>query len=133
AAAKREARDQMLSLNNLLLPSNGEPIVAPTLDMVLGCYYLTMMKPGEKGEGKVFADPGEARLAYELGMIDLRATIRVRIPRTDGESELISTSVGRVIFNEAINACLRQAGSEPMPYRNDIMDKAALKAVVGHL
>src|ERR671928_946131 len=61
ASAKREAREQMLSLNNLLLPSNGEPIVAPTLDMVLGCYYLTMMKPGSKGEGKVFADFTEAR------------------------------------------------------------------------
>src|ERR687892_562000 len=55
AAAKREAREQMLSVNNLLLPSNGEPIVAPTLDMVLGCYYLTIMRPGTRGEGKAFA------------------------------------------------------------------------------
>jgi DNA-directed RNA polymerase subunit beta' len=133
AAAKREARDQMLSLNNLLLPSNGEPIVAPTLDMVLGCYYLTMMKPSSRGEGKVFGDPSEARLAYDLGLVDLRAAIKVRVEDPDGTPEILDTSVGRVIFNESINACLRAAGELPMPFRNDIMDKAALKSVVGHL
>jgi DNA-directed RNA polymerase subunit beta' len=133
AAAKREARDQMLSLNNLLLPSNGEPIVAPTLDMVLGCYYLTMMKPGSKGEGKVFGNAAEARLAYELGIVDLRAAIKVRLERPDGEFEILDTSIGRVIFNDAINASLRAAGSQPMLFRNDIMDKAALKSFVGHL
>jgi DNA-directed RNA polymerase subunit beta' len=133
AAAKREAHEQMLSLNNLLLPSNGEPIVAPTLDMVLGCYYLTMMKPGSKGDGKTFADAAEARLAYDLGLIDLRASIKVRMQRPDGESEILNTSVGRVIFNETINNCLRTAGSEPLPFRNDIMDKAALKSVVSYL
>ena len=66
SAAKKEAREQMLSVNNLLLPSNGEPVVAPTLDMVLGCYYLTQIRPGAEGEGKVFADFDEARLAHDL-------------------------------------------------------------------
>src|SRR5439155_4989313 len=133
AAAKHEARDQMLSLNNLLLPSNGEPIVAPTLDMVLGCYYLTMMKPGARGEGKTFGSFTDARLAYDLQVIDLHAAIKVRAQGVDGESEILDTSVGRVIFNEAINNCLRGAGSEPMEFRDDIMDKTALNADVGHL
>ena len=87
--------------------------MAPTLDMVLGCYYLTMVKPGSKGEGKAFADFAEARLAYELGVIDLRAEVRVRNRLEDGDDELLTTSVGRVIFNDSINNCLRQAGREP--------------------
>src|SRR5216117_2848185 len=66
AAAKKEAREQMLSVNNLLQPSNGEPIVAPTLDMVLGVYYLTTAKPGARGEGKAFSDFDDAKLAYDM-------------------------------------------------------------------
>jgi DNA-directed RNA polymerase subunit beta' len=133
AAAKTEARELMLSLNNMLLPSNGEPTVAPTLDMVLGCYYLTMLKPGSRGEGKIFSDFGEARLAYDLGAIELRAQIKVRVPNGDGENHLLDTTVGRVIFNESVNNCLRQAGCEPLPYRNDHLDKAALKSIISHL
>src|ERR687890_1883337 len=70
AAAKREAREQMLSVNNLLQPSNGEPVVAPTLDMVLGCYYLTTARPSAKGENKAFSDFDDAKLAYDMGIID---------------------------------------------------------------
>ncbi len=72
-AAVKEARETMLSSHNMLLPSCGEPIVTPTLDMVLGCYYLTTIKSGAKGEGRVFGNFEEARLAYELGITDLRA------------------------------------------------------------
>src|SRR5437762_119530 len=71
AAAKKEAREQMLSVNNLLQPSNGDPIVAPTLDMVLGVYYLTTSRPNAKGEGKAFSDFDDAKLAYDIGVIDL--------------------------------------------------------------
>src|ERR1700674_1446366 len=80
AAAKKEAREQMLSVNNLLQPSNGDPIVAPTLDMVLGVFYLTMARPGAKGEGKAFSDFDDAKLAYDIGVIDLQANIKLRIP-----------------------------------------------------
>ena len=76
AAAKTEARELMLSVNNLLSPSNGEPIVAPTQDIVLGCYYLTIERgPAPRGEGKVFSDFEEAQLAYDMGVVDLQATI----------------------------------------------------------
>src|SRR5438046_2247143 len=90
AAAKREAREQMLSVNNLLQPSNGDPIVAPTLDMVLGVYYLTTSRPGARGEGKAFSDFDDAKLAYDIGVIDLQATIKLRVPAAapvNGESD----------------------------------------------
>ncbi len=142
AAAKREAYELMLSTNNLLLPSNGEPVTAPTLDMVLGCYYLTIIRPGMRGEGRVFANPDDARLAHELGQVHLQASIRVRIPNLEGANgttngqpygPLISTSVGRIIFNEAVNKALREAGAEELPFHNDVMDKSSLKQLVAQL
>ena len=89
--AVAEARQVMLSTHNLLLPSSGEPTVAPTLDIVLGCFYMTMMKPGTRGEYRegipaqgVYGSFEEAKLAYELGLVDLQARIKVRDPRTNG-------------------------------------------------
>ena len=117
--AVEEARKIMLSSYNMLSPSSGEPMVAPTLDMVLGCYYMTVLKPGTKGEGKIFSSAHEARLAYELGIIDLQAPIEVRL---NGDSKRISTSVGRILFNEVL-----PAGA---PFRNETMDKKTLKEVV---
>ena len=126
-AAKDEARKIMLSVYNLLLPSNGEPVVSPTLDMVLGCYYMTMIKPGAKGEGKLFADPNDARLMYDLGVVDLHAAIKVRAPElgiTDG-TDYVITSVGRILFNEVLPA--------ELGFRNEVMDKGALKKVVAEV
>jgi len=76
--AVREARELMLSSHNLLKPSSGEPIVGPSKDMVLGCYYLTVETPNAKGAGKSFVDSDEVRLAYDLGVVDLRAPIKMR-------------------------------------------------------
>jgi DNA-directed RNA polymerase subunit beta' len=142
AAAKKEAREQMLSVNNLLQPSNGDPIVAPTLDMVLGVYYLTTNRPGAKGEGKAFSDFDDAKLAYDIGVIDLQATIKLRIPAptpSNGEgeedpvSQIVNTTMGRAIFNEAINSVLRTHGQEALPYFNEIVDRAGLKKIVAGL
>jgi len=142
AAAKKEAREQMLSVNNLLQPSNGDPIVAPTLDMVLGVFYLTMARPGAKGEGKAFSDFDDAKLAYDIGVIDLQAPIKLRIPSTvplDGESEeepapqIVTTTMGRAIFNDAINSVLRTHGQESLSYFNEIVDRAGLKKIVAGL
>ncbi len=77
-AAVQEARELMLSSVNLLKPSSGEPIVGPSKDMVLGCYYLTVLAPNVKGAGKAFADADEVKLAYDLGVVDLRAPIKFR-------------------------------------------------------
>ncbi len=118
-AAVREARKAMLSVNNLLLPSNGEPVVAPTLDMVLGCYYLTSTKPGAKGEDRRFHSLKEAELAYDLGEIDLRAEIDIF--QGNGVNPL-RTTAGRVIFNRAL--------PEEIGYINEVMDKGTLKQIV---
>ena len=105
AEAQAEARFLMLAANNLLKPSDGKPVTVPTQDMVLGSYYLTIVKEGEKGEGKTFRDFNEAIMAYSEGDICLHAIINVRAFRTvDGEkrSKIIKTTVGRIIFNQPI-------------------------------
>jgi DNA-directed RNA polymerase subunit beta' len=142
AAAKKEAREQMLSVNNLLQPSNGEPIVAPTLDMVLGVYYLTTVRPSARGEGKAFSDFDDAKLAYDIGVIDLQAMVKLRVPApqsTNGEGEeepatqIVSTTMGRAIFNDAINSVLQHHGQEPLAYFNEVVDRAGLKKIVAAL
>jgi DNA-directed RNA polymerase subunit beta' len=96
--AQAEARVLMLSAYNLLSPAHGRPLVTPTQDMILGCYYLTIMKDGAKGEGKAFSSRHEAILAYHNGYLDLHAKIKVRTAQ--GMEE---TSVGRLIFKDQVN------------------------------
>lgn len=103
--AQAEARFLMLSTNNILKPSDGKPVVSPTQDMVIGAYYLTMKREGEKGEGKVFTGPDEVIMAYQSGDIGLHASAKMRVTKEiDGKkvSKLIDITPGRVIFNEAI-------------------------------
>jgi len=119
-AAVKEARETMLSIHNMLLPSCGEPIVTPTKDMVLGCYYLTTIRPGTKGEGSIFGSFEEAKLAYELGAVDFRAEIEVRAQEKGGER--IKTSVGRILFNEVL--------PPELSFYNEVIDKSSLKQVV---
>ena len=105
AEAQAEARFLMLSSGNLLKPSDGKPVTVPTQDMVLGSYYLTLVKDGAKGEGKAFCDVNEAQMAYDEGIIDLHARVKIRMTREiDGEmrSKLIETTLGKVIFNAPI-------------------------------
>ncbi|MCL2854602.1 MAG: DNA-directed RNA polymerase subunit beta' [Defluviitaleaceae bacterium] len=99
--AQAECRFLLLSPNNLLKPSDGAPITVPSQDMVLGIYYLTMAKPGDIGEGKVFKDEAEAQLAYDNDEVTLHANIKVR-REIDGVRKMVETTVGRIIFNEAI-------------------------------
>ena len=103
--AQAESRFLMLAANNILKPQDGRPVVTPTQDMILGCYYLTIDKEGEKGEGKYFKDANEVIKAYDEGAISLHARIKMRVSReVDGEQvfRLIDVTAGRVIFNEAI-------------------------------
>ena len=105
AEAQAEARFLMLAANNLLKPSDGRPVTVPTQDMVLGSYYLTMVKEGEKGEGKVFRDFNEAIMAYQEGIVSLHAAIKVRVTKDIGDhkvSKIIDATVGRIIFNDPI-------------------------------
>ncbi len=105
AEAQAEARFLMLAANNLLKPSDGKPVAVPSQDMVLGSYYLTMDKPGEPGEGKVFRDVNEALMAYHEHDVSLHANIKVKITKDVGDkkvSKIIDATVGRLIFNENI-------------------------------
>lgn len=103
--AQAECRFLLLAPNNLLKPSDGAPVAIPSQDMVLGIYYLTIEKSGEKGENKLFTDENEARLAYDNKVISLHAKIKVRRTVTfEGreKTDIIKTTVGRLIFNEAV-------------------------------
>ena len=105
--AQREARELMCAATNLLKPSAGEPVINPTQDMILGCYFLTQFHDGKKGEGMTFGSAEEAILAHEQGVVDLQAKVKVRIPLEEGKTEIIETSIGRVIFNEVLPEKLR--------------------------
>ncbi|MDD3897159.1 MAG: DNA-directed RNA polymerase subunit beta' [Candidatus Peribacteraceae bacterium] len=120
--AQREARELMSAATNVLKPSAGEPVINPSQDMVLGCYYLTQIHAGKKGEGMVFATPDEAILAHEYGMVDLQAKVKVRIEKEKGEKEIIETSVGRLLFNEIL--------PKELGFMNETMRKKALSALI---
>ncbi len=103
--AQTEARILMLATNNILKLSDGKPVVCPTQDMILGSYYLTMEKPGAKGEGRYFKDTDEAKMAYQVKEIDLQAKINVRFTKEINGlvyKKIIPCTVGKIIFNEAI-------------------------------
>ncbi len=104
AEAQAEARVLMLSANNLLRPQDGQPVTVPTQDMILGTYYLTIVRE-EEGTGKVFSSQDEAMLAYDAKVVGLHSPIKVRMTREiNGElcSRIIDATVGRLIFNNAI-------------------------------
>ncbi len=105
AEAQAEARVLMLAANNLLKPSDGKPVTVPTQDMVLGSYYLTLVKPEEPGTGKVFRNKEEAIMAYDNGVVGLHAPIKVRMTGEFGGKQItriIDATVGYIIFNESL-------------------------------
>ncbi|MHB8422113.1 MAG: DNA-directed RNA polymerase subunit beta' [Leptospirales bacterium] len=105
--AQLEARVLMMSVNNILSPANGKPIMVPTQDMVLGCYYLSKERKGAQGEGGVFSSPEEVRIAYDAGVVEPHARIRVRMQNSDGLSKLYDTTVGRILFSQILPAGIR--------------------------
>jgi DNA-directed RNA polymerase subunit beta' len=105
--AQMEAQVLMLSSNNILSPSNGAPVAIPSQDMVFGIYYLTKERPGAKGEGRLFADPEEVRIAYDNEDIDLQARIRLR-----WRGSVIETTVGRTLLNDVVPDELRFVNRE---------------------
>jgi DNA-directed RNA polymerase subunit beta' len=95
--AQIEARVLMMSINNLISPANGKPVMIPSQDMILGCYWLTKERAGLKGEGKLFSDPAEVRVAYDQGVVETHTRIKVRIA-----GKQVETTVGRVILSEIV-------------------------------
>ncbi len=118
--AQIEARVLMMSTNNILSPANGEPIITPNQDIVLGLYYMTRERPLASGEGKVFADPAEVRMAFDAGAVDLHAAIECRV-----EGIRVKTTVGRVLLAEILPSKL------DFDNINKVMDKKSLKNLVG--
>ncbi len=121
--AQLEAKTLMLSSVNLLKPATGDPIMVPTQDIVLGCYYLTKTRGGARGEGKIFASVDEARLAYDMGVTELGSMITIRNPKN--MKERIQTSVGRLMFNEIM--------PKDFEFINTVLDKKGLSKVVGKI
>ncbi|OGM95933.1 MAG: DNA-directed RNA polymerase subunit beta' [Candidatus Yanofskybacteria bacterium RIFCSPHIGHO2_02_FULL_38_22b] len=102
--AQKEARDLMLASHGILKPATGDPVAIPSHDISFGCYYLTTIEEGAKGESKIYSSRYEALLAYENNLLDLRAKIKIPDPDSESESKrgFIETTAGRIIFNKAL-------------------------------
>ena len=116
-----EAMVLMLSSHNILSPAHGGPITVPTQDMVLGLYYLTKSRSGMKGEGMRFSSTGEVRQAYDQGIVQIHAKIKVRL--ADGET--VDTSVGRVLFNEFV--------PDGVGFLNQVLTKKNLRGIIARV
>ena len=133
--AVQEARRLMLASKNLLKPADGEPIISPSKDMVLGVYYLTMMdKRDHKGDGRTFADIDEVLLAYELGQVNVHSNIKIQMTTwydTEGsrldepETRIIDTTVGRVIFNSIL--------PPEVIFVNEVLEKGGVKDLIAEV
>jgi DNA-directed RNA polymerase subunit beta' len=133
-AAILEAQVLLLSAHNMLNPQDGSPVTLPSQDMVLGLYYLTKAKESTKevavlGEGSKFYSPEEARIAYNEGKVELHATVNVRVPVEGADGNIsvqrIKTTIGRIIFNEAL--------PEGLPYVDELLTKKNLKKVIADI
>src|SRR5690606_12761152 len=134
--AVEEAKSLMMASRNLLKPADGQPIVGPSKDMVLGVYYLTMIRDGRKGEGRVFSSLEEIETAYELGVVDIHAKVKLLTQtywKDDGSryadgkprTRIIETSPGRALFNLALPQQAR--------FVNRILDKGGVNALINRV
>jgi len=130
-----EARQLMLSAKNLLKPADGEPIISPSKDMVLGVYYLTKTDPRKhKGDGRIFSNMDEAELAYALGQVHIHANIKLctntyytddQTRLAEPEERIIETTIGRILFNRVL--------PEEIQFTNTELDKGSLKDLIAEL
>ena len=125
-----EAQMLMLGAHNILNPANGAPITVPSQDMVLGLYYITKLRPGDKGEGTTFYGPEEAQIAYNEGRVSMHAPVSVMVDDVDAEGKPVkrlmeNTSVGRVIFNELV--------PKEIGYVNEIISKKSLRGIIARV
>ena len=128
--AQVEAHTLLMSTNNIFSPANGAPIISPSQDVVMGCYYMTMSVANRRGDGMVFSSVDEVQLAYSLGVVDTHAMITVRLPverpikheDRPNPNGMIRTTVGRVVFNSML--------PKGMPYYNSPLRSSDLAAVI---
>ncbi|MGR7915628.1 DNA-directed RNA polymerase subunit beta' [Finegoldia sp. P1-F-LS] len=133
--AQAEARLLMLSTNNILAPKDGKPITTPSQDMVLGSFYMTTRKEGQKGEGLIFKDIDEMMLAYAMHYVTLQTIVKVRrnSVNNDGTSKIVESTVGRFIFNEGIPQDLGMVNRDEDPYSLEVdlqVDKKMLSKII---
>jgi len=117
--AQMEARVLMMSTNNILSPATGRPIIGPSQDIVLGCYYMTRQRLAAKGENLRFSSPAEVQIAFDAGVVDLHASIQVRI-----DGEMVPTTTGRIILADTVPSEI------PFELINKVMDKKALGELI---
>jgi DNA-directed RNA polymerase subunit beta' len=117
--AQIEARTLMMSTNNILSPANGEPIIVPSQDIILGLYYMTRDRKFAKGEGKIFYGPEEVRISFDAGEVDLQARIKVRL-----DGHLVETTVGRMLLNEVLPPMI------PFDRINRLMTKKEIRKLI---
>ena len=130
--AQVEAMTLMMATNNIFSPANGNPIISPTQDIVMGSYYLTAARAGEAGDGMVFSSPNEVFLAHSQGKVTLHALIKLRLPahrklKGEGEKEftpgmVVRTTVGRVVFNDILHP--------KMPFYNFALGQKQLQGII---
>lgn len=134
--AVTEAKELMMATRNLLKPADGQPIVGPSKDMVLGVYYLTLMRDGRKGEGKIFGTMEEVETAYTLGHVDIHAKIKLEVDTYFKEDHnryadnkprhrIIETSPGRVLFNMVLPA--------EFQFVNRVLDKGGVNSLINRV
>ena len=133
--AQAEARLLMLSTNNILAPKDGKPITTPSQDMVLGSFYMTTRKEGQKGEGLIFKDIDEMMLAYAMHYVTLQTIVKVKRDsvNNDGTSKIVESTVGRFIFNEGIPQDLGMVNRDEDPYSLEVdlqVDKKMLSKII---
>ena len=131
--SQREAADMMIATKGILKPATGKPIAIPRQEMILGCYFLTKIKEGAKGENSTFANTEEAKIAWEFGAIDLQAKIKI-LKKCDyfqkknmegGDDSFIETSVGRIFFNDVL--------PEDFPYQNEQKNSKKIQSLISEL
>ena len=130
--AQLEARVLMMSTNNILSPANGKPIIVPSQDIILGLYYLTLVREGEKGEGMIFASPEEAMLAHDAGHVSLQAKVKVRIQTWEnGErvKKVVETSPGRA----QLSNILPDVSTVTFELVNKLMTKKEITSVIDYV
>ncbi len=133
--AQLEARALMMSTNNVLSPANGEPVIVPTQDVVLGLYYLTRERINAKGEGMIFADVAEVRRAYECDQVELHAKVKVRfaarvlfeqIPENAKPYQLVDTTVGRALLADVLPQGF------PFEVANKVITKKSVSKIIDY-
>jgi len=119
--AQVEARVLMMSTNNILSPANGEPVIIPSQDIVLGLYYMSRERLNVAGEGKIFSSVEEANIAYDYGQVDLQARVKVR-----KKGELVETTMGRILLGQLLPDAVK------FEEINKVMTKKALAKLIDH-